>query len=140
MNSEEYKRIAKLTIDYVADYRDKYHTLRVYPGDDIEVGYLKKRMSSAYTLDTYYHIKRSICYNCHPIYINFRRCSRRTGTIRQIVGRLRKRPDAWISALESSRFLCIFPIRRIISGSYWRYVEHGFQSDRLFLGKYHIEY
>lgn len=49
MNTEEFKRIAKETIDYVCKYRTNYNSLKVYPGEDITVGYLKKRISSAYT-------------------------------------------------------------------------------------------
>lgn len=48
MNTEEFRRQAKKTIDYICEYRDTASQRRVYPGENVKVNYLKKLISSAY--------------------------------------------------------------------------------------------
>lgn len=48
MDTEEFRKQAKKTIDYICSFRDSYASRRVYPGDDIKVDYLKHLISGAY--------------------------------------------------------------------------------------------
>lgn len=47
MNTEEFRKQAKTTIDYICNYRDTFASRRVYPGEDIKVDYLKHLISGA---------------------------------------------------------------------------------------------
>lgn len=47
MDTEEFRKQAKKTIDYICQYRDTYGSHRVYPGEDVKVDYLKHLIPSA---------------------------------------------------------------------------------------------
>lgn len=67
MNSEEFRKQAKNTIDYICNYRDTFASRRVYPGDDVKVDYLKHLISGEWSEHCLFCFVCFVYFLCEPM-------------------------------------------------------------------------